>query len=305
MYTSAAARSLPSTSGDARATVTDLPSLLGSGWTDSAVRAQFRARRWQRAGHAVVLHNGAASTAELRRVALLNCGRRAALTAFTAAEQFGLRSWERDDVHVLVPGGAHITRVPGLPMRVHYVGAWSPAELLAVRDLHRAAPALVLAASTFAGPRPACGLLAAGVQQQLVRPGQLRSAVLANPRTRHRHAMLLAVDDIAQGAEALSEIDFARLCRRYGLPEPVRQAVRVEPTGRRRYLDAEWVTRSGRRLVAEIDGALHLAARRWWEDQLRQNEIVLGGNLVLRFPSAIVRHEELIVVDQLRRGMLL
>jgi very-short-patch-repair endonuclease len=55
--------------------------------------------------------------------------------------------------------------------------------------------------------------------------------------------------------------------------------------------------------VVEIDGALHLAQSRWWEDQLRQNEIVLSGALVLRFPSAVVRHEPALVVAQLRRAL--
>jgi hypothetical protein len=275
--------------------------LTASGWSVSAVNAQLRARRWQRVGRAIVLHNGVLSVAERRRAALLNCGSPAALTAFTAAEEFGLRSWERPRIHVLVPGGTHVTRPAGLNMRVHYVGTWNEADVLALRGLHRAAPALVLAASTFTSPRPACGLLAAGVQQKLVTAAQLRAAVVANSRVRHRHAMRLAVEDIRQGAEALSEIDLGRLCHRAGLPQPVRQAVRADRFGRRRYVDAEWKSRSGKRIVAEVDGALHLAPRRWWDDQLRQNEFVISGDLVLRFPSVVLRHEELVVVDQLRR----
>ena len=43
---------------------------------------------------------------------------------------------------------------------------------------------------------------------------------------------------------------------------------------------------------------------RWWDDQLRQNEVVLSGRLVLRFPTAILRYEELLVVDQLTRALL-
>ena len=117
--------------------------------------------------------------------------------------------------------------------------------------------------------------------------------------------MRLAVDDVGQGAQALSEIDLGRLCRRYGLPQPVRQAVRADRYGRRRYVDAEWISRSGRTIVAEVDGALHLAPRRWWDDQLRQNELVLTGDLVLRFPSVIVRHEQPIVAGQLGRALLL
>jgi hypothetical protein len=304
MYTASAARSIPARPDDPRATVRALPALRADGRTAGQVDAQLRARRWQRIGQAVVLHNDQPSLVELRRVALLNCGPRAALTAFTAAEEFGLRSWERAEVHVLVPGGTHVPRLPRVPMRPHYIGVWQPDDILRVRNLHRAAPALVRAASTFRTPRPACGLLAAGVQQRLVTAAQLRDAIVASPRVRHRRSLLLAIADIAQGAEALGEIDLGRLCRRWGLPRPRRQVVRVERSGRRRYLDAEWITRSGRRLVAEVDGALHLAARQWWDDQVRQNELVLTGDLVLRFPSAVVRHEEPIVAGQLRRALL-
>lgn len=298
MYTSSAGRSEPSGAGDV---VTTLPALRARDWTDSGVRSQLRARRWQRAGRAVLLHNGAPTLPQQRRIALLNCGPRAALTAFSAAEEHGLRGWERDTTHVLVPGGTHVVRAVGVPVRVHYTGSWDRCELLGQRRLHRAAHSLVLAASTFARPRAACGILAAGVQQRLVTADQLRAAVEIRTRLRHRQVLLLAVDDIAQGAHALSEIDFARLCRRFGLPPPRHQAVRIEPDGRRRYLDAEWLRADGRRLVVEVDGALHLAPRPWWDDQFRQNELVIAGDLVLRYPSVVVRAEEGTVADQLRR----
>jgi very-short-patch-repair endonuclease len=51
----------------------------------------------------------------------------------------------------------------------------------------------------------------------------------------------------------------------------------------------------------EVDGALHLTPRRWWDDQLRQNEIVIGGTIVLRYPSVVVRDSPNIVAAQLRR----
>ncbi len=148
-----------------------------------------------------------------------------------------------------------------------------------------------MAASSFGSARPACGLFAATVQQRLARPAELRAAVVAASRTRHRHALLAAVDDIAMGAQALSEIDFARLCRRHRLPQPVLQQVRVEPSGRRRYLDAEWQLSGGRLIAVEVDGAVHLAPRLWFADQLRQNELAIAGTTVLRYPSVVVREE--------------
>jgi hypothetical protein len=254
-------------------------------------------------GRALVLHNGPLHPDELAAVALENCGPRAALTAFTAAQVKGLRGWERDDIHVLVPGGTRICRPPGLQLRVHWTSDWQAERIHG--DAHALESALVIAAATFVSARPACGLLAAAVQQRMVTATSLHADLEARPRSRHRALLLLALDDIAQGAQALSEIDFARLCRRNGLPAPRRQAVRVERSGRRRYLDAEWLTASGRRLAVEVDGALHLAPRRWWDDQLRQNELVIGGDLVLRFPSVVVRCEEPLVVDQLRRALAL
>lgn len=206
-------------------------------------------------------------------------------------------------VHVVVPGGTHVRRLPGIATRVHYVAAWDDGQLRSGQARQRIAPAVALAASTFVRPRPAIGILAAAVQQRLVRAGDLRAAVEASPRLRLRHALLAAVSDIEMGAQALSEIDFARLCRRRGLPAPQRQVVRPDRYGRRRYLDAEWITRTGRRLVAEVDGALHLIAMRWWEDQIRQNEVVLTDRVVLRFPTVYVRHEQMVTVDQLRRGL--
>jgi very-short-patch-repair endonuclease len=58
-------------------------------------------------------------------------------------------------------------------------------------------------------------------------------------------------------------------------------------------------------VVVEVDGALHLVAARWWDDQLRQNELTLADAIVLRFPSVIVRTEPTVVATQLRRALQL
>jgi hypothetical protein len=303
VLTSTARRSL-SPFIQSRLTVRAVAELIRDGWTSDAIRAQIRARRWQRIGRAVVMHNGPPTRGELRAAALINLGPRAALTSFTALEDWGLDDWERDPIHVLVPRGARVRRPAGLHLRVHYTDRWSPDTMHAARRLHRPAHAAVLAAASFERPRPACGVLAAVVQQRLVRPGDLIAAVQDQPRVRHRGAQLAAAYDIEQGAHALSEIDLGRLCRSAGLPMPTRQAVRVTADGLRRYVDGQWTRPDGRRVVVEVDGALHLIAKRWWDDQLRQNEFVLQDDLVLRYPSVVLRCERPIVVSQLRRALL-
>jgi hypothetical protein len=190
-----------------------------------------------------------------------------------------------------------------VPLRLHLHGS-ARIHRERMRGIDALPHALVHAAGTFGTPRPGAGLLAAAVPQKRTSATQLRTALESSPRVRHRAPMPAAVIDIEGGSEALSEIDFVRLCRRYRMPVPIRQLVRRDRSGRRRYLDATWRRADGRLVVVEIDGALHLIVRPWWDDQLRQNEIVLDDDaILLRYPSIVLRTDERLVVGQLRRAL--
>jgi len=294
---------MPALPSDDARRVTTSHALLASGVSRRQIAAQLSGGRWQRVGHALVMHNGPLSRDQRWKVARIHAGPQALLAAFTAAEAYGLRGWERDVVHVLAPGGTRLRTGCPVPVRLHLHGKTED-EKHPARGVQSLPAALVRAAATFDSPRPACAILAAGVQQRLLTPNALSTSLENAPRTRHRAALLAACDDIAQGAQALSEIDFVRLCRRAGLPPPQQQCVRREPSGRRRYLDATWRRRDGLLVIVEVDGALHLTAKRWWDDQIRQNELALADALVLRFPSVVVRTQPDLVVDQLRRALL-
>jgi hypothetical protein len=281
--------------------ISDVASLIRAGISYDAIEAQVRARRWQRLGRAIVLHNSELTVWQQRRAALANLSARSLLTSFTSIEELGLQRWERPEIHVLVPSGTRRPRQRNVV--IHTVRDWTRVGAPGQGRLHRLAPSLVVAASSFRSVRSATGIVAAAVQQRLIRPTEIRSAILAAPRTRHRRELLLALGDIAQGADALSEIDLARICARFGLPLPTRQAVRVDNSGRRRYLDAEWVLDDRRVVAVEVDGAHHLDVSTWRADQLRQNDIVLGGTIVLRFPSVVVRDQPELVAAQLRRAL--
>lgn len=250
----------------------------------------------------MVLHNGRLNRPELCRAILINCGPRALLTSFTVAEERGLRGWQRREVHVLAPSGTH--RPPIRDLILHRTGDWSAVSLDPDRRCHAIAPALVIAAGSFSNPKPGCGLFAAAVQQRICTPGDLRAALERAPRARHRRHLLIALGDIEQGAHSLAEIDFGRLCRRYGLPKPSRQRIRVDPRGRRRYLDAEWRLPDGRIVIVEVDGAAHTEVMQWEADQLRQNDMALSGpSVILRYPASTVRHEPARVAGQLSRAL--
>jgi very-short-patch-repair endonuclease len=118
------------------------------------------------------------------------------------------------------------------------------------------------------------------VQQKLVTPERLSEAALAVRRDRRRRLVQSVVLDLLGGAESLGEIDFARECRRRGLPEPSRQVLRRD--GRNHYfLDVFWDDWG---LVVEIDGIQHSWAENIVGDALRQNAVSLQGLTVLRLP---------------------
>jgi hypothetical protein len=286
------------------ALVTTAQKLLAEGVSRGQLATQLAAGRWRRAGLAVVLHNGPLSPDQRGRVAQIHAGPQALFTAFTAAELLGLRGWTRNEIHLLAPAGTRMRAGCPVPVRLHLHGN-QPIRRAGPTTIEALPDALLRAAATFASPRPGCGLLAASVQQKKATADQLADAIARAPRTRHRAPLRLAIADIAGGSEALSEIDFVRLCRRNGLPVPMQQLVRRERSGRRRYLDASWRRTDGKLIVVEVDGALHLAPRRWWDDQLRQNELALTDALVLRYPSVVIRSEEALIVAQLRRALRL
>ena len=115
------------------------------------------------------------------------------------------------------------------------------------------------------------------VQQRLVSSAELvRQADRRQGRTR-RAFVDQVVRDVADGAQALGELDFGRLCRQRGLPEPTRQVVRTGPRGRI-YLDVWWREHG---LVVEVDGAQHRQGLAVTADNLRRNALALEGELVL------------------------
>jgi hypothetical protein len=120
---------------------------------------------------------------------------------------------------------------------------------------------------------------------------------------RHDQLTALGVADHQGGAHAVSEIDFGRFCRRNGLPLPQRQVVRRDSRGRRRYLDATLVGRYGAVVRVEIDGALHLVVKTYWDDMARDNELSISRELLIRLPSFVMHADDPLALDQLRRAL--
>lgn len=278
--------------------------------TPAKVRHLLATGRWQRVCRGVLraAAGGPFSREQQWWVAVLAAGGGAVLAGLAAAQAAGLRgAWRYEVVDVLVP---HQRRAADLLRRL-------PLGLPAVRvrrthhlpnvDRQRGRPdrttmarSLVDAAQWARTDEQAQEILAAGCQQRRATPAEIAAVLERMPRMRRRALVRETLRDVAGGAEALSEIDLVRLCRRHGLPAPETQERRRDADGRVRYLDAYW---RRWRLHVEVDGAHHMDVRHWAADLRRQNRVWIEGDRILRFTAFDVRHRPAEVASQLRAAL--
>ena len=276
--------------------------LVGAGMTRDEVRACVDARRWQRMGrHCLLSHNFEPTRRQLMWVAVLDPPELAVLGGFTALQLRGFTFFGREPelIHVVVTRGATYHRLPGL--KIHESRRLKEPDISHEDGLPcTSVPRSALDAAAWQPyPRYACGVLAAVVQQRLCTPQDLANELPFVGRIRHKAHMRLAVADIGGGAEALSEIDIAAMCRRFDLKPPDRQTVRTDRQGRKRYLDCEWFLGDGQVVVLEVDGSHHAEVQHWEADMKRERGIVISGRRVLRATANEARHEQAALVADL------
>ncbi len=271
--------------------------LYRAGLTRSEVTAELRSGRWQRLGRQTV-GIGDRSELGLWWRALLEVGADAALDGVTALVAAGLRNFE-DVVHVSVSKGTRYRRVPGVV--VHETRRRRPDDLVDGGP-PRVRPEIgaVRGALWARSDRQAALVIAMCVQQRLVAAAPLWDAVESVRRDRRRSLIRSVTSDVLSGSESLGELDFARMCRGSGLPTPDRQVVRRVPGGRA-YLDCRF---DRYRVVVEIDGIHHLEPENWIADALRQNEVTIGSDRVLRIPVIGLRVRGDEFMEQLRRVLM-
>lgn len=282
--------------------VATLPQLTAAGMTAHAVRAQVDARRWTRLGdRCVVTHNAVPTRMQWMWVAVLDNRGPAALAGFSALEVRGFTFFgiEPTLVHVIVRRGVAYHRFPGV--QIHESRRFTPTDVVSSPGIPRlrAARSALDAGAWQPHPRYACGVLAAVVQQGICTPTDLAAELPAVGRIRHKPAMRLAIHDISGGAQALSEIDIAALCRRFGLQPPERQSIRRDRSGGKRYLDCEWRLEAGRVVVLEVDGSHHFLVEHWEADMRRERTVVISGRQVLRATANEARHDQAVIAADL------
>ncbi len=270
------------------------------GLTRGEVRAQVRAGRWQPVWtRSICLHTGEVSRAGRQWAAVFEGGDRAMLDGESSLIASGLKHYESAVARVSVPRGVKPLRGPGLDIR--RTRRWRIEDRVAAGVPRTRVPVAAVRAAMWArSDRQASLLLTLPVQQGLTTAELIGRALLAVRRDRRRRLMHAVVTDLLGGVRSLGELDFARECRRRGLPPPDRQTVRRGRDGRY-YLDVCWDDFA---LVVEIDGIHHTWADAVVPDALRQNEVALGGETVLRLPLLGLRVAADEFFEQVERGLV-
>ncbi len=280
--------------------VLSLRNLHDLGVSRAAVRAEVQAGRWRRWGSRTFTIDPSANPVEARWwYAVLEAGRHAALDGASALAYAGMTGFDSPVMDVSVPRFDDRQHPSGV--RIRNINRRLDGELLGgAPPAVRPEIAAVRAAAWAVSDRQAALLLVMPVQQRIISGEQLLQAT-ATVGVRARRAFIARIAlDIGAGAESLGELDFAALCRAYGVREPERQVVRRGPNGRI-YLDVRWPCG----LVVEIDGIHHSLGLNPVDDALRQNAVTLASDTVLRIPLLGLRLSPERFLRQVQRGLAL
>jgi len=280
--------------------------LLASGLSEAEILSNIDGRRWRRLNdHVVATHNGPLARRQAMWAVVLSAQAPVALCSDTVYELFDVPGADTERIHVLVTRGARVLAVPGVQVKVHESRRFPPEDEIVVRDglpITRLARAAVDTAVWSRDVRRAWRMAVAPVQARRLRPGQILAELEKAGKVRHRQTLRLLLVDLDGGAQALSEVEFIRFCRRNGFPNPKCQ-VRYDVKGRRRYLDAELRRRSGRPVRVEIDGGIHLKLEVRARDTIKDNDAHIAGELVLRYASISIYTDDPDAVRQLREAL--
>jgi len=266
--------------------VVSLAALRAADVTRWQREAQVDARRWVAVPRRGVLTTTGPPYGETAiRLALLQVGPTAALGGVSALQWRGLTGFdERRGLHLWVRKSGFKTRCPGVVL--HETRRWTEDDVETAGIRHSLPPAATVQAALWAvSARQASLLLTMTVQQGLVRVDDLVEPFSAVRRHPYRAVLLGVLGDVRGGAHSLNELDFARLCRDHGLPEPDRQRRRTTSQGRI-HLDVYW-DRYG--VAVEVDGSGHGVLTQAMSDEIRSLDLQAAGDAAVQVSSVTLR----------------
>ncbi|GLY33636.1 hypothetical protein [Kineosporia sp. NBRC 101731] len=255
--------------------------LLGQGLSARQVRRHVDNGRWQVLWPGVyVTHSG--PVPELTRVwgAVLYGGPGAVAGPHATLGLARLWPGHRGPIDVCVPherrvqarAGLTIHRVRDLARRARRT--LNPPQL-------RIEHAVLDVADAAASPETVCDVVLRTLQRRLVTTSLVADGLAARPRHRWRRLVTELLAEFADGVHSPLERRYLREVERaHRLPRGVRNQLELSIDGRRRYRDVryeKWL------LVVELDGREAHPVDEAFRDLRRDNAVVAGGEVVLRY----------------------
>lgn len=256
---------------DEQGSVLRLRQLRDAGISRGRQRAQVDAERWYPLPYrGVVVPTVEHSQAGVWWRAVTEVGTRAWLGGITALLDAGLTGYDEPLIHVWVMKSTPKGAPAGV--QLHETRRWNTGDVVQV-GVPRSTPAVatVQAALWARSARQAMLAMVMPVQQRIVRAEDVAAQLERIRRHRFRRVLQTSIQDILRGAQSLGELDFARECRRRGLPEPSRQEMRRTSQGRV-YLDVYW---KRYRVAVEVNGAGHSRPEQAMRDEIRAMDLQL------------------------------
>jgi hypothetical protein len=251
------------------------------GVSNSAIRAQLVAHRWQRVSDGVIVaHNGPLDGEATLWAALLGCGAGALISHDSAAYAQGLLVERPAGVHVTVPNGRKVVAPSGVV--VHRTRH----QLKAARG--RTPPQVSVEdtvldrAELASNPDQVVALVVTAISRRVTTATGLAAALAARKRARWRDLLRDLLDD-GTGIESPLEWRYHRDVERpHGVPAGERQAVVSGGSERRDIVYDPW------RVITELDGRLGHTGVGAFKDMRRDNAALTRGEVRLRYGWADV-----------------
>ncbi|MEU4688592.1 hypothetical protein [Actinoplanes sp. NPDC023714] len=264
--------------------------------------------RWRTICRNLLLtHNGPMHPEQQLWVAVLTAGPGALLAGRSSATAGGVVGLRREPIQVLIPAPRNRTgNAERLPPDMPEIQIFRTARLPQSHCRTGRPPrttqarSVVDAAAWAEGDDEARTIVVSACQQRRVTPEEIGRVLDVFPRIKRHRLIARTIADIAGGALSLAEVDFVTLCRKFELPAPKLQQRRRDAAGRNRFLDAYWPEF---RLHVEVDGAYHVVDEQWAADMIRQNDVWIKGDRILRFPASLIRSRPDVVALQLQQAM--
>jgi hypothetical protein len=258
---------------------------LDGGMTDKAIKAKLRSGRWQRLQLGVyATFSGEPLRSALIWAAVLRGGSGATLSHQTAAELSGLLATPEPLIHVTVPSGTQVARIPGAVL--HYSGRLAHARHPVLEPARTRIAETVLDMGQAAGTLDrALGWVFLACGSRRTTAGRIAAAMALRPRMRWRADLAMALDVARDGAHSLLEFRYMnRVERPHSLPVGTRQHP-VRRGGRRQYQDVLYEAFG---VVVELDGRAAHPDEFRLRDTRRDNANIAEGQVTLRYTWADV-----------------